>query len=85
MRRFFDAGRLHIETEEHKLDGTPIWIEGNYICFYDTDGMVIGNFGIQRDITQRKRADQALKRYTKRLEAMQGQNRAILAATQQRP
>jgi PAS domain S-box-containing protein len=55
-REFFGAGRLHIETDERKLDGTPIWIEGDYICFYDNQGRITGHFGIQRDITERKLA-----------------------------
>jgi PAS domain S-box-containing protein len=55
-REFFDAGRLHVETDERKLDGTPIWIEGDYICFYDNQGRVTGHFGIQRDVTERKQA-----------------------------
>ena len=60
-RRFFDAGRLHIETDERKLDGTPIWIEGDYICLYAPDGRIMGHFGIQRDITARRRAEEALR------------------------
>ncbi len=59
-RELFDRGRLHIETEERKLDGTPIWIEGDYICLYDDRGCITGHFGIQRDITDRKRAEAAL-------------------------
>ena len=34
-REFFDRGRLHVETEERRLDGDPILIEGDYICLYD--------------------------------------------------
>ncbi|MBE9166951.1 EAL domain-containing protein [Pleurocapsales cyanobacterium LEGE 06147] len=60
-RRFFDNGRLHEETNECKLDGQPMWIEGDYICFYDTQGRITGHFGIQRDITERKIAEQALR------------------------
>jgi diguanylate cyclase (GGDEF)-like protein/PAS domain S-box-containing protein len=60
-RRFFDRGKLQLETHECKLDGTPIWIEGDYICFYDAQGRITGHFGIQRDITQRKAAEQALQ------------------------
>ena len=60
-RKMFDAGRLHVETHERKLDGTPIWIEGDYICLYDGAGRILGHFGIQRDITERKRAEQAVR------------------------
>jgi PAS domain S-box-containing protein len=60
-RRFFDAGRLHIETAERRLDGTPITIEGDYICLYDAEGRITGHFGIQRDITERRRGEEALR------------------------
>ena len=60
-RRLFDAGRLHIETDERKIDGTPIWIEGDYICLYAPDGRIMGHFGIQRDITARREAEEALR------------------------
>lgn len=79
-RRFFDAGRLHVETDERKLDGTPISIEGDYICFYDAEGRITGHFGIQRDITERKRAEEALRKSNQRLKTLQEIDRAILAA-----
>ena len=60
-RAMLNAGRLHVETHERKVDGTPIWIEGDYICMYDGAGRLIGHFGIQRDITERKRAEEALR------------------------
>lgn len=60
-QQLFDAGRLHIETNERKLDGTPIWIEGDYICLYDESGRIVGHFGAQRDISDRKLAQQALQ------------------------
>jgi PAS domain S-box-containing protein len=79
-RRFFDAGRLHVETDERKLDGTPIRIEGDYICFYDAEGRITGHFGIQRDVTERQRAEEALRQYNQRLRIFQEIGRAILAA-----
>ncbi len=79
-RRFFDAGRLHVETDERKLDGTPISIEGDYLCFYDVEGRIIGHFGIQRDVTERKRAEAALRQSNQRLKTLQEIDRAILAA-----
>ena len=62
-QQLFDTGRLHIETQERQCDGTPIWIEGNYICLYDAQGKITGHVGIQRDITERKRAEQERERF----------------------
>ncbi len=61
-RQLFDQGKLHIETQEQQLDGTPIWIEGDYICLYDEQGRITGHFGVQRDVTGRKQAETALQR-----------------------
>jgi len=79
-RRMFDAGRLHVESDERKFDGTPIQVEGDYICFYDAEGRITGHFGIQRDVTERKRAEEALHQYNQRLRIFQEIGRAILAA-----
>jgi PAS domain S-box-containing protein len=72
-RRMFDSGRLHVESDERRLDGTPVSIEGDYICFVDERGRITGHFGIQRDISERKR-------YGTRLMLLQQMDRAILAA-----
>lgn len=69
-RHMFDEGRLHIETEERKFDGTPMWIEGDYICLYDAEGRITGHFGIQREVTDRKLAEEALRRSEARFRKM---------------
>ncbi len=56
-RSLFDLGRCHVETDERRLDGTPIIIDGDYICLYDDQGRIIGHFGVQNDITDRKLAE----------------------------
>ena len=50
-REFFDRGHLHTETDERRLDGTPMRIEGDYMVIYDEHGRIAGHFGIQRDVT----------------------------------
>ena len=42
-RQFFDRGQLHIKTHERRVDGTPIVIEGDYICLYDAERRIIGH------------------------------------------
>src|SRR5688572_8449600 len=69
-REFFDRGRLHVETDERRIDGAPIRIEGDYLCFYDEQGRITGHFGIQRDVTERERASQALRQYNRRLQVL---------------
>jgi PAS domain S-box-containing protein len=61
IRQFFDAGRIHIENENRKFDGAPVWMEGDYICIYNSPGRIVGYFGVQRDISDRKKTEAALK------------------------
>jgi len=67
-RKFFDEGRLHIETDERRFDGSQMWVEGDYICLYDKEERIIGHFGVQRDVTDRYEAESALRESEERLE-----------------
>lgn len=60
-RKLFDNGKLHVETDERRLNGEQIIVEGDYNCLYDSKGRITGHFGIQRDITQNKVAIDAIK------------------------
>jgi formate hydrogenlyase transcriptional activator len=59
---------LHVETDERRADGTPIRIEGDYICFYDDQRRITGHFGIQRDVTEQVRMRQLIERHAEELE-----------------
>src|SRR6266516_2689347 len=59
-RRLFDAGHTHSVTNERRLDGSTMWVEGDYMCFYDAAGRITGHFGIQRDVTDRTLAAKEL-------------------------
>ncbi len=71
-RRIFDAGKLTCETCERqfrgsdKFAGDMVWLLGDYFCIYNTEGKMVGHFGAQRDITQRKLTEQALSESEKR-------------------
>ncbi len=66
-RDFFDKGTLHVETDERRFDGTQMFVEGDYICMYDPEGRITGHFGIQRDVTERKLAEQKIIQYAEEL------------------
>ena len=53
-REFFDKGKLHIDTDEQKFDGTPMTVIGDYICIYNSDGNILGHFGVQREVTNER-------------------------------
>jgi len=70
-RTLFDQGRLAIQTEEQKLDGTPMWIEGEYVCIYDDQGRITGHFGVQREITAQKHMEEEVRVKKERLKEAQ--------------
>jgi PAS domain S-box-containing protein/putative nucleotidyltransferase with HDIG domain len=60
-RQLFNKGHLHLETYERTSGGIPIWFEGDYVCLYDAQERITGYFGIQRDVTDRKKAEENLR------------------------
>jgi signal transduction histidine kinase len=82
----FDAGHLHVETDERRMDGTPVRIEGHYLCVYDDLGRITGHLGIQRDITDRHRSvaeiaqsREELRALAARLESVREEERTRIA------
>src|SRR6266581_4659413 len=69
-RKLFDAGQTHSLTNERRLDGSMMWVEGDYMCFYDAAGRITGHFGIQRDVSDRVRALEELEQSRAELRAL---------------
>ncbi|PNV83010.1 MAG: hypothetical protein C0627_07295 [Sulfurimonas sp.] len=59
-RDFFDKGAWHVNTNERKFDGTPMIINGDYICLYDNEGRITGHFGVQREVSDEIKSKEAL-------------------------
>ena len=64
----FNNGHLHTITLEQRSDGSTMWIEGDYICLYDSLGRITGHFGNQDDITEKKQAEEELLKSNSNLE-----------------
>ena len=57
-----DPKRVRImELEEYRKDGSTIWVENTASFIRDNDQKTIGILVVSRDITDRKRAEEALK------------------------
>jgi PAS domain S-box-containing protein len=61
---------LNMEERETWPDRPDTWVVTSKIPLRDEEGKIIGTFGLTRDITDRKRAEEALKEYSERLEEM---------------
>ncbi len=69
-REFFDLGYLHTETDERRLDGSPLRIEGDYMVIYDESGRIAGHFGIQRDVTDKYQENEQIRVSREQLRAL---------------
>ena len=69
-----------IETEWKKRDGTPIFVRENARLVRDDDGEILYYDGTVEDITERKRAEERIKRQLERLTALNEIDRMIASS-----
>ncbi len=58
------------ELEEVCKDGSWVWVEATATAYYDTEGNITGYHGVTRDISERKKAEQALRESEKQLKEL---------------
>jgi PAS domain S-box-containing protein len=62
LRELSERGRFRTEAITYGKDGTPVWVEGITIALREEqDGEITSYVNIRRDITERKRAEEALR------------------------
>ena len=64
------------EEREQWPDGRVTWASTTKLPFRDRDGVIIGTFGVSRDITQRKRTETMLRELMESAEASERRTRA---------
>ncbi|WP_339815168.1 PAS domain S-box protein [uncultured Imperialibacter sp.] len=70
-KELFDNGSLKVDTLEKRFDGSTFWVEGEYVCLYNSAGEITGHFGIQYDVTEKKEAELALTASEEKLKEAQ--------------
>jgi len=75
-QRILRSGQPIVDIEESETwpDGSTTWVSTTKMPMRNESGRVVGTFGISRDITKRKRAEEALAERTQQL---QKKNRQI--------
>jgi PAS domain S-box-containing protein len=65
-------------------DGREIWCESRHKNIYDSEGNPVAIEGIVRDVTERKRAEEALRESERHLRTVVGNAPVVLFATDQK-
>jgi sigma-B regulation protein RsbU (phosphoserine phosphatase) len=65
-RKIINTGEeLHsVEEQEVWPDGSVTWVSTTKVPLRDTDGTIIGTFGVSRDITSRKQTELKVRKYS---------------------
>src|SRR5262249_21959812 len=70
-RKTMATGASLVDHEEKNVwpDGSETWVSTTKLPLRDSDGNIIGTFGLSRDITRRKRIEEELARTARELRA----------------
>ncbi|HVP48164.1 MAG TPA: PAS domain S-box protein [Bryobacteraceae bacterium] len=80
--RVVREGRAEVEIRfRHFQTSEPIWMVYNVFHITDTAGRPVGLATVSRDITERKRAEETLRRLNRELGALSNCNQALLRAS----
>lgn len=68
-KKIMETGKpiVGIQEKETWLDGRETWVSTTKVPLKDKKGTTIGTFGVSRDITEHKRAEQVLRRQSKEI------------------
>lgn len=62
FRRLLEQGKISQKINMRRMDGSEVSIEGEYHTLYNEQGEIIGYFGMQLDVTEKRKSEQALER-----------------------
>ncbi|MGH7427100.1 MAG: PAS domain-containing sensor histidine kinase [Candidatus Methylomirabilaceae bacterium] len=77
LQRVQDGEDSSGEWRRRRKDGTTVWIDSKRVVLRDPRGQAIGILAVAKDITERKRADEALQATHERLRDFAGRMRSV--------
>lgn len=80
LERCFTGQEVNYQAYYEHLSKGMRYMDVTYYPYYNPDGVVTHAVVVQRDITERERAEQSIRRYARRLETLHEIDRGILAA-----
>lgn len=80
LKQLLTSGRVTLETEERRFDGSVLVAATDAMCLYDAQGRVIGCCGVQRDITELRQAVASLQVSEQQLRVQEKHLRTALEA-----
>src|SRR5215204_7395156 len=78
LRELAETGRFRIEVITYCKDGTPVWVEGITIALREEEDEITGYVNIRRDITERKRDEEELRRLNQELAERERELRSLI-------
>jgi PAS domain S-box-containing protein len=61
IRRLVETGRFHGELTHRRRDGKRVHIESRAVAFFDSAGTRLGYVSVNRDITERRHAEETIR------------------------
>ncbi|MEQ1516702.1 MAG: PAS domain S-box protein [Usitatibacteraceae bacterium] len=68
------------EIIKYKKNAEPFWVELNIVPIYDTGGKLTNYASVERDVTERKRTEEVIKRTSRILQTLSQCNAALVRA-----
>lgn len=75
--------KLNYEETQHTATGELIWLRTNKVPLRNADGEIVGALGTFENITERKLAEQALRKANRTLAALSRVNEILVRATEE--
>jgi PAS domain S-box-containing protein len=70
VQALIESGSYRTEVLQYRRDGHAFWVEGSTFALKESDGQIYGYVSINRDISQRKQAEEQIQRQLKQLNAL---------------